>query len=207
MGAENSTPLKGLLRAYAERTGWGDIEQALEFTEIRNFLAHRHAGPGRFAATPTWETVRRIERAAGDCQSPKLAVPTFAREVTTVDTDSTLSDVLKQIAVSDFSQFPVYRRTEFAGLLTENGITRWIAGRARDAQVTLDTSAVSVRQLLRQETTQRAVTFMRTDAEVGEVVVAFRKNPLLEAVLFTNDGARNRPLLGIATQWDVIAHR
>ena len=63
-----------------------------------------------------------------------------------------------------------------------------------------------MRLVVREEETTKNVTFLRSDATVDDVVEAFRGNPVLEAVLFTLNGRRQDALLGVATQWDVLAH-
>ena len=65
---------------------------------------------------------------------------------------------------------------------------------------------VPVKLVVREEETTKNVEFLRSDATVDDVVQAFRSNPVLEAVLFTTNGRRQESLMGVATQWDVLAH-
>jgi len=59
--------------------------------------------------------------------APELVIPRFQRDVTRISHRDTLVHVLNLVRKNDFSQFPVYREGRFVGLITENGITRWMA--------------------------------------------------------------------------------
>jgi hypothetical protein len=63
-----------------------------------------------------------------------------------------------------------------------------------------------VRLVVREEETTKNVDFLRSDVTVDDVVEAFHRNPVLEAVLFTTNGRRQESPLGIATRWDVLAY-
>ncbi len=155
---------------------------------------------------PTAQVVQNIETIAADLASPKRAIPTFKRKVITVNRDESLAAVLRLIDQHDFSQLPVYHDNRFIGLLTENGITRWLAHHVRTAISLVELEEAPVRLVVREEETAKNVDFLRSDATVEDVIEAFRGNPLLEAVLFTSSGRRQESLLGVATQWDVLAN-
>jgi len=181
-------------------------EPLLAYAQIRNFLSHRTTRAREYLVVPTSEVVQNIEAIATDLARPKRAIPTFRRKVITVNHDDSLAAVLRLIDQHDFSQLPVYRDDRFIGLLTENGITRYLAHHVRTEISLVELEEVSVRLVVREEETTKNVDFLRSDATVDDVVEAFRGNPVLEAVLFTSNGRRQEALLGVATQWDVLAH-
>ena len=150
--------------------------------------------------------MQRIETVATDLTNPKRAIPTFRRKVITVKSDDSLAAVLQLVDEHDFSQFPVYRGDRFVGLLTENGITRWLAHHVSTAISLVELEDVPVRSVVREEETSKNVEFLRPGAAVDDVVEAFRRNPVLEAVFFTLNGGRQEAPLGVATQWDVLGH-
>ena len=160
----------------------------------------------RYLVVPTREVVLNIEAIAIELAKPKRAIPTFKRQVITVNRDDSLAAVLLLIDQHDFSQLPVYHNDRFIGLLTENGITRWLAHHVRTAISLVELEEVPVKLVVREEETTKNVEFLRSDATVDDVVQAFRSNPVLEAVLFTTNGRRQESLMGVATQWDVLAH-
>ena len=95
--------------------------------EHRNCLVHEKTHPYKNLAVPTIETVDMLEGIAQQFTNPARAIPTFRKAVETVETSTSLASVLRTIAKRDFSQFPVYESGAFRGLLTENGITRWLS--------------------------------------------------------------------------------
>ena len=160
--------------------------------------------PGEYLVVPTLDVVENIEAIATDLERPKRAIPTFKRKVITVNQNDTLAAVLRLIDQHDFSQLPVYHdEGRFVGLLTENGITRWLAHHVRTEISLIELEEALVRLVVREEETTKNVDFLRSDVTVDDVVEAFRRNPVLEAVLFTTNGRRQESPLGIVTQWDV----
>jgi predicted transcriptional regulator len=51
----------------------------------------------------------------------------------------------------DYSQFPIYDEDEFVGLLTENGITRWLAKHVTQVLSLVDFEEIPVSALLQEE--------------------------------------------------------
>jgi predicted transcriptional regulator len=202
-GQDSFTHLVGLYFSNRLRR-WR--EPLLAYAQIRNFLSHRTTRPGEYLVVPTLEVVENIQAIATELERPKRAIPTFKRKVITVNQDDSLAAVLRLIDQHDFSQLPVYHDDRFVGLLTENGITRWLAHHVRTEISLVELEEARVRLVVREEETTKNVQFMRSDATVDDVVEAFRGNPVLEAVLLTTNGRRHESLLGIATQWDVLAH-
>jgi len=54
-------------------------------------------------------------------------IPIFQKKGEVLGLSDSLSTVLRVIEKRYYSQFPVYDGNNFKGLLTENGITRWLA--------------------------------------------------------------------------------
>jgi len=113
--------------------------------------------------------------------NPARAVPTFQRGVETISIHDTLSRALKIIEARDYSQFPVYEGRRFRGLLTENGVTRWLARHVSQSVSSVMLGDIPVSQVLQNEEE--------------------RKN---QAVLVTASGDETESLLGIATRWDIL---
>jgi hypothetical protein len=63
----------------------------------------------------------------------------------------TLADVLRLIGKLSLSQFPIYSSTTFKGLLTENGITRWLAHHVTKTLSIAELEDVSVQDVVPEE--------------------------------------------------------
>jgi hypothetical protein len=98
----------------------------------------------------------------------------------------------------------VYEGKQFRGLLTENGITRWLAGHVVRTLSLVELDDIHVGQVLRNEEKRGNYHFALRDTRVEDLSSLFAKQPLLEAVLITTNGKETEKLLGVATRWDIL---
>ncbi len=196
-----------LVAQYArDHRGWTDADALRQLAELRNVVVHSRTEPYEYLSIPTRRTVERLEAIRDGLLHAPLAIPTFQREVATAQFSDRLSRVLEVIRSSNFSQLPVYDERRFTALLTENGITRWLAHHSSTTCTAVDLDDVSVADVVAEQENRQNWAFLARDARVDSVIERFASNPLLEAVLITHRGKENESLLGIATRWDVPAH-
>jgi predicted transcriptional regulator len=98
----------------------------------------------------------------------------------------------------------VYRAEQFVGLITENGITRWIANHVHTVDSLVELRDVFVRAVVKEEETSKNVAFVARATPVDVVLRIFADSPILEAILITNVGRKTEAPLGIITRWDVV---
>jgi CBS domain-containing protein len=91
------------------------------------------------------------------------------------------------------------------GLITENGITRWLAHHVHTVDSLVEIQDVSISALVKEEETSENVGFISRATSVDAILQLFSDRPLLEAALITNNGRKTESLLGIVTRWDVVA--
>jgi predicted transcriptional regulator len=164
-----------------------DTDLLRTLAAIRNALVHESLSQSDFCVIPTRTILQRLDHLHDQLVAPLRVIPTFRRTVETIAAHDTLLTVLQLIARRDYSQFPVYKTHRFIGLLTENGITRWLAtGISRKSMSDLD--IVTVSQLLTQEESGDTCAFIAAAEEVRTVRAMFANQPLLEAVLITDNG-------------------
>jgi len=117
----------------------------------------------------------------------------------------TLVNVLRVIREMDYTQFPLYNGEKFMGLLSENGITKWLAKNVEDGIFDGDTILSDV---ISFEEQQDNFCFITREASIYEAKEAFRnyidKGLELDALLITNSGSAHEKLMGIITRWDII---
>lgn len=172
---------------------------------LRNALVHDRVEPNGYLAVPLQSVVVRVEAIYEQLVSPLRAIPTFGRRVATISADDTLARALQLAARQRYSQLPVYDHGRFAGLLTENGVTRWLAQRAAEpGQTGLDLEHEPVSAVLEVEEQRHNVEFAARDDSVDQLIHRFVSHPTLEAVLITEHGLDSEGLLGIATRWDIV---
>lgn len=207
LGTEDEVSFAQLVRRYCDKhPNWrSGGETLLQFTSVRNALIHNATEPTRYLSVPLPGVVEQIEHIRDSLRNPERVIPKFQRRVAMIGPDEPLSKALQIIYGEKFSQLPVYDHDAFKGVLTENGITRWLARHVADELELVDLSEVPVRKALREEEKRPNHAFVPSGMSVQDVVGQFSTNPELEVVLITAGGKRTERPLGIITAWD-IAH-
>lgn len=189
---------------YARRyPSWGDGQILKQYADLRNFIVHEQTRPQQPLAVPTRAVVQTIEQVL-ERLNRRATIGFGKKKVVSFELDDPLSKVLKTIGRTDFSQFPVYDTGhEFRGVLTENGITRWLANHISKIAL-VDFDEERVRTVLKEEEPRKNYLFVPRDSSVDEVTSEFAHRPLLEVVLITQNGRSSERLLGLATRWDIL---
>ena len=205
LGSNKQASFTHLAKEYSHKhPGWGDANLLMTIAEVRNAIVHGKTEAYRYVAVPTPATVEDLRACRERLTNPARASPTFQRKVETVSINDTLARVLKIIGKRDFSQFPVYEDQQFLGLLTENGITRWLALHVSTELSLVELDDVLVKDVLQNEEERINYYFVMRDMRVDVLTRLFASNEMLEAVLITARGKESESLLGIATRWDII---
>jgi CBS domain-containing protein len=205
LGERRNKSFSQLVREYgAKFPRWTAGETLLALAELRNFLVHERREAYEYLAVPTQEVVDRIEVIRQRLLAPERVLPRFQRKVAAVQSDLPLSRVLDMIEETGFSQFPVYEGERFAGLLTENGITRWLAGHVSPELTLVDFQNEQAGAVLGLQEERRDFDFIPRDCTVLAAENKFIENPVLEALFITHGGERDQALLGIITRWDLL---
>lgn len=168
---------------------------------LRNFLIHEKLRPFDYPCVPSEAATREIERIGEDLTHPAIIAEAFGREVLTLSPQSALKVALDLVEKRGISRFPIYQSKNFVGLLTENGIARFLSqivasGAKFDAQT-------PIREVLPRETKRRNFRFADGNASVAQVAFWFHEDTFLEAVLIADGGQEKSPLRGIVTRGDV----
>ncbi len=201
-------PFVIMLDLYAVRhPRWTDKEKLRQYAELRNALAHGRTKPHEYLFAPLPSVVDSIEDIREQLLDPPRVIPRFQRDVCTVRSSDTLSAVLALVDRFQYSQFPVYDDEQYKGLLTESGITRWLAYHSTNEMTSVDLRELSVRTLLRKEENRSNCVFVSSKATVEEALSKFALNPVVEAVLITNSGQKEEKPIGIVTRWDAASER
>ena len=181
-----------------------DVDSLIAIGKLRNVLIHDRTQPNCYLAVPAPFVVAQLEKIGQCVVNPPLVGKTFRKGVETISPEDSLASILKSIAARSFSQFPIYDGQTFKGLLTENGITRWLSQHVTKECSLIELECVKVRQVVREEEKRVNLEFLGKERTVEEARTLFAEHELLEAILITQNGAKTEPLLGIITRWDII---
>lgn len=206
LGSDQTTTFTQLVRKYAVRyPRWRDRETLRLIGDLRNAVVHQRERSYEYLSVPLPSIVENVERIRDQLTSPERVYPKFGKEVTSFQAEDVLSTVLAEIHAKDFSQFPIYKQDSFLGLLTENGITRWLANHITQVMTLIELEEVTVFDLLGQEEQRSNYQFIPRDATMLDAENFFVRNTLLEALLITQTGKPNEKLIGIITRWDMLS--
>lgn len=177
-----------------------------EFSELRNAIVHERTELNYTIADPHDDIVDKIERIAEELTAPKRVIPTFKKTLRSVASDLKLKDVLGIIRETDFSQFPVYSNKQFVGLLTDKGITHWLAQQKdRNIEGLLDTT---VSEIIKGDHRAQNYQFIAQDMTIHDAEQAFinqlRKYKRIDAFLITEKGKSDEQILGMISTHDLI---
>ncbi|GGM19173.1 hypothetical protein GCM10011351_01280 [Paraliobacillus quinghaiensis] len=181
-------------------------DDLVEYSELRNAIIHERTEAHYAIAEPHDEVVERIEKIEQELTAPKLVIPTFQKELRTMQAEDTVKDVLKVIRETDFSQFPVYRSKQFVGLVTDKGITHWLA---RNTNGDIDQLLLTpVMNLIEENKSVRNYEFISKEMTIYQAERIFleqlKKYKRLDALLITEEGKEHQALLGMISTNDLI---
>lgn len=204
--SDSITTFSQLVREYAARyPRWREQETLRMIGDLRNAVIHQRERSYEYLSVPLPSIVENLERIRDQFKSPERVYPKFGKEVTSFQAEDLLSEVLKDISEKEFSQFPIYQQNRFLGLLTENGITRWLANHCTKVMTLVELGEVTVKDLLNQEEQRTNYHFVPRGATMLDAENFFIQNTLLEALLITEKGKQDEKLMGVITRWDMLS--
>lgn len=177
------------------------------YADLRNTIVHDRHQRYEFIAYPSRNTLLDLQRLEKQLEAPLRVEEVFLRDVYVLSPDDSVDQVLAAVADDDFTQFPVYEADgAFAGLLTGNGLTRWLATRPGGDKQLIDWSEHTVADVLAFEEELQTCDFVARTVPVRDVLHAFRDLPSLEALLVTHSGDPKQVPIGIITLEDIAGH-
>ena len=199
------TGFTSLVRDYQKQYGaWEDAQSILEMARLRNVIVHNLTEPYEYLSVPTEETLARINEIQSHLINPVLAEQLFKKTVVTVACNDSFSTLLKLIAKTGHSRYPVYDKNHFCGLITENTITHWLAKHVNYHKNGISFSDETIESVLQLNKKRINYRFISKLMRVEEAQALFLENSRLEALLMTESGNVKERLTGIATRWDVL---
>ena len=194
-----------LVTRYHQRNRhWRDADLLNTVADIRNTIVHGKTKAYEYPAIPSPSMTAALTSCRERLINPVCVLPTFGKKVEHVDIEDDLAKVLTLINKRDYSQFPVYSGDTFKGLLTENGITRWLARHVSEILSLVELEEILVSDMLQDEEDRENCYFVKRNTPVDEAAALFADKPLLEALFVTESGTKGGALLGIATRWDML---
>lgn len=171
------------------------------FADLRNVLVHKKLETNRYLAVPTDKVVERIELIESVIKSPPKVYPAFKRDVVHFQAEDLFITVLETIQHKQITHFPVYQKGDLIGLLTENGITYWLANHLESTVV--DLTQITTEEILREDSKSNNYLFVRKDMSIDVAADLLKKDRKIDALLITKTGKKTENPIGIITPSDL----
>lgn len=166
---------------------------------IRNKLAH---GKSSKYLKITDEVINLIEKVVTNLPAHKNARDYMTEKIITFSLETSLDNVLREVKEKEISQFPIYQENDFIGLLTDNGISKWLSTQIKEDIISI--SETMVGDIIDRDENKMSYRFISERTSYQEIVNIFSTNYNMSALLVTKNGFENQLLLGIITTYDII---
>lgn len=199
----SQTPFSDLVREFAkQKRSWNDENTLIMMGDLRNVIIHERFGKKKYLSVPIPSIVETLEGIKEQLTNPELVYPKFRKSVKSFRSDDVLTEVLNVIHRDNYSQFPIYNKDKFIGLLTENGITQWLSQYSEFEDPIIALKDETLRNILELEETRNNYKFISCETTILDAENNFINENLLEAQLITHNGKKSENLIGIITRWD-----
>lgn len=179
-------------------------EDLLQMAQLRNAIVHDQVAEGFVIAEPNQWTVDRIQQIENELLEPEKVLPRFKKHVTGFEISMHITEILKTIAAKKYSQFPLYSKGKFEGLITLRALGYWFARESLKGEIKLE--GRTARELIISDGKKTNYRFVSADTTIAEIETLFHSDGddgMLEAILITQDADPNGNLLGIIRPRDI----
>ncbi len=175
-------------------------------SDLRNIIAH--GDPNDPVALPSESTLNRIRFIEDQFTNPLKIIDVFKKSVDAFDATDSLEEVLSEIDKYHYSQFPVVKSGEFIGLITENGITNWLASSVKNDNISIKNT--TVQDVILGDEESDSYSFMLTSDTLYDVIDKFeeirRKKNRTATIIVLNrkvNPVNVEDIYTILTPWDL----
>ncbi|OJG40004.1 hypothetical protein RV01_GL000078 [Enterococcus dispar] len=178
------------------------MDDLLQMAQLRNAIVHDQIGTDFVIAEPNEWVVKRITEIEDALLQPELVLPRFQKKVTGFEITLPIHEILKTIAKKRYSQFPLYQKGKFKGLITLRALGYWFAKESVKGEIILGNRLAD--ELIIADGKVTNYQFVDSTTTVAQAKNMFHQNALLEAILITRDGDPDGNLLGIIRPRDLF---
>ncbi len=180
-------------------------DDLIQIAQLRNAIVHDMISPDFVIAEPNDWVIKKIREIEHELLMPEKLNVRFRKKVMAFEYSTPFSTLLHIIADKGYSQFPIYNKGRFVGLLTTQGIGQWLAKESQKGAVVIDNQQIS--DIMDMDRKRLSVQFMSGEQFVFQAVKLFQENPRLETILITHNGRPGGDLIGIIRPKDLFVDR
>lgn len=166
---------------------------------IRNVFAHNETIN---YLSVNEKAIELMDSLLKDLPDEETANEIMTRNVVGFQINDPLSKPLKSIATDNLHQFPIYQGKEVRGLLTDNGITNWLAKNIHSESVSIKDTTIE--EVLENDDLSQNYRYVAKDTPYGDIIDIYKSDLNLRIILVTETGKKHQAVLGIITPWDLL---
>lgn len=175
-----------------------------EWADLRNAIVHEHP-KGQVIAEVTPEALNDFQKLVAKVTGPQRVFPQFQRTVRVFDDEDGLQDAIQDLWDQGYSQV-IVRREKLMGLLSYNGITRWMSSEINGTVIDLAGATVGDAMPFEEE---GGIAFLDRNATVFDARELFQVFPekhkqRLRVIVITEHGKATEGPLGLISASDLI---
>jgi len=168
---------------------------------LRNAILHDTEYPVSIIAIPKESIVEKFESICRTIYEPKTALQIATKKIATHTVDVGLSEVLILMKNNDFSQIIIRKPDDSYGVLTREGIARWMESNIEEDLISIKEAKID--DILPFESTE-SWQFIEAKATIYDALSYFSDTARrVQALLVTQNGRVKEKPIGLITFWDI----
>ncbi len=174
--------------------------------KLRNLLVHETRTVDYELATPSQEVIDYLSFVRKQIIQPATAGQHFSRKVFSFNLEDSLERLLHFLDKKHLYQFPVFNSTGFAGVISHNGITNWLAHNFSNQ---MNFEEVKIKDIVADEESYYHYEIIKPETSLFDVEAMFSSNLFVgrsQYVILISDKEEILEwddLKGIITPWDL----
>ena len=198
-----------LKKAHRDRVITHYERQLNFYKDVRNLLTHDRLPSQKNILLPSDELLQDLISVKNTIEHPKKIGELFRTDVQAFNTNDTLGKILPNIRKNKISQFPLFAGKRLVGIITENGITNYLARHSeQDLSAIKEIPAVDIIASDERRKNYAVVAENKSIYEIEELFyhqIASGHGSFI--LLIAKNGKKNKPtpkdLIGVITPWDM----
>lgn len=177
------------------------------YRRFRNILVHSTINENESIADPSQSLIDEMKQILEKIKHPKTVSDLFLEKVIHFNLKDPLSDVLEAIKDNQISQFPVFQERRLVGMISENGITNFLAHSIKDDWISI--SGTTIEEVLENDHERDSYEIIPANQSIFDIEAIYSRKIeegiIAYFLLIAKDGKVTEPsdLLGIITPWDI----
>lgn len=204
----NFGTLLGLANYKKDKVIYTYMDSLQFYREFRNLLTHKTISGEEAIAIPSSLLIKEIETITEKIRYPKKVKDLFLSNVVTFNQEDKLSEVLKIVKEKSYSQFPVFGNDELVGIVSEKGITSFLAHSISDDVITI--KDITIKDIIGVHEEKDLYEVITQDKSIFDIESIFnnriKEGKTAYVLLISKNTSIKSPddIVGIIAPWDLL---